>query len=130
MLSPQVYADIYSIQTPDSIPESIRVDAEELINVAAKIDNLILIDSRISDDRLEGYIYGSVSLPDIDTDCDTLSLFLETMQTHVAFYCNGPKCGRSGNAVMTALSCGYQNIYWFWGGFEEWQSKNYAFVKE
>ena len=106
------------------------MDAETVIEIAGSADTLVIIDSRISDDRRQGYIEGSISLPDENTDCDSLAIHLATTNTPVLFYCNGPKCGRSGNAVKIALSCGYGNIYWFRGGFEEWKAKNYPLIKE
>jgi len=38
-----------------------------------EIEALVLIDSRIRADRKEGYIEGSVSLPDIETTCEALA---------------------------------------------------------
>ena len=93
-------------------------------------DKLVIIDSRISDDRRQGYIEGSISLSDENTDCDSLSLYLQALKSPVIFYCNGPKCGRSARAVKIALACGYETVYWFRGGFEEWQAKNYPIIKE
>ena len=116
--------------TPDDIPGSTKVDAEQVIELAGTHDDLVIIDSRITDDRRQGYIEGSISLPDENTDCDALAIHLSGMQSAVLFYCNGPKCGRSGKAVNIALSCGYKNIYWFRGGFEEWKTKNYPYIKE
>ena len=40
------------------------------------------------------------------------------------------KCGRSAKAIVIALQCGYSNIYWFRGGFEEWLSKGYPYLQE
>jgi rhodanese-related sulfurtransferase len=130
LLATHVYAEDEKIKSPEYIPGSNKVDAEGVIELAGSIDELIIIDSRITDDRRQGYIEGSISLPDENTDCNTLAIHLETIQTPALFYCNGPKCGRSGKAVKIALSCGYKNIYWFRGGFEEWQAKDYPFLKE
>lgn len=124
------YAADSKIKSPEDIPGSLKVDAEHLIELAGSIDDLVIIDSRINADRHQGYIEGSISLPDTNTDCDSLSFYLKTTETPVLFYCNGPKCGRSGKAVKIALSCDYKKIYWFRGGFEEWKNKKYTFAKE
>ena len=123
------FADESKIRSPENIPGSILVDAEQVIDTAASIDNLVIIDSRISGDLRQGYIEDSISMPDIDTDCYSLSIHLKTKQSPVLFYCNGPKCGRSTNATRIALACGYKNIYWFRGGFEEWKEKDYPYIK-
>lgn len=115
---------------PEQIAGATRVSAEELIALVTEIPELVLIDSRISANRKHGYIEGSYSLPDTKTDCRSLSDYLPSPDTPVAFYCNGVKCGRSVTATRIALSCGYRNIYWFRGGFEEWKAKRFPYLKQ
>ncbi len=91
--------------------------------------DLLLIDSRIESDRMHGYIEGSVSLPDIETSCVALQKIAPSQKQALLFYCNGVKCGRSVRAVRIAELCGYDNLYWFRGGFEEWLSKGFPFLK-
>lgn len=129
LFSIQSYAYDGEIRSPDNIPGSTKVNAEQLIEIASTQEKLLIVDSRITDDRHQGYIEDSISLSDENTDCDSLATHLETKQTPVAFYCNGPKCGRSAKAVKTALACGYKKIFWFRGGFEEWKAKNYPLIK-
>ena len=115
--------------SPLTITGTLKVNAEELIELAGKTDDLIIIDSRIKSDRQQGYIEGSLSLPDSETSCATLSEILTHKKSPVVFYCNGPKCGRSAVAVKVAVLCGYSNTFWFRGGFEEWKIKKYPFMK-
>lgn len=117
------------IVSPQFIKGTVKVNAEKLIELVGEIDNLIIIDSRIKSDRQQGYIESSLSLPDNETSCATLSKILRHKKIPVAFYCNGPKCGRSAIAVKVAILCGYTNTFWFRGGFEEWKQKNYPFMK-
>ncbi|TDY04117.1 rhodanese-like domain-containing protein [Thiohalophilus thiocyanatoxydans] len=114
----------------EHIPGVNKVSAEELIELANQIPELLIIDSRIVSDRAHGYIEGSNSLPDTDTDCDSLAETIPDKTHPTLFYCNGPKCGRSANAVQIAKQCGYTNLHWFFGGFEEWQDKKYPYVKD
>lgn len=116
--------------SPDSIEGSVKVDAEGLIALAEKFQNLTIIDSRISSDRIQGHIEGSLSLPDEKTNCDALKQSVAVKTSPVVFYCNGPKCGRSAIAVKIAVSCGFENVFWFRGGFEEWKDKKYPYIKE
>jgi rhodanese-related sulfurtransferase len=115
--------------SPDEIKGSTKIDAESLIKLAAKQQNLVIIDSRIKSDRRQGYIAGSVSLPDTETDCFSLFQIINRKNTATVFYCNGPKCRRSDRAIAIASECGYTNLYWFRGGFEEWKNKNYLISK-
>ena len=124
------YAKGPKVPIPDEIPGVTRVDAEGVIGLTEKIPDLIVVDSRISGDRQQGYIEKSVSLPDTQTDCGSLKKIIPKKSSPTLFYCNGVKCGRSVVAVRIALTCGYTNIYWFRGGFEEWLAKHYPFVQD
>lgn len=115
--------------SPESIDGSTLIDAESLIQLALEHKDLVIIDSRIRSDRRQGYIDGSISLPDTETHCVSLMSIIPRKDTAAVFYCNGPKCRRSDRAVVTARDCGYSNIYWFRGGFEEWKSKSYLINK-
>lgn len=120
--------------TPDKAPEQIagvtRVGAEDLLSLVEREPKLVIIDSRIRMDRRQGYIEGSVSLPDTETNCATLQQSLGSRERPVLFYCNGVKCGRSGNASQIARQCGHTRIHWYRGGFEDWKQKNYPFLKQ
>lgn len=126
-ISATIHANVVS---PESISGTTRVSAEEFIELIGKIPNLTIIDSRIKADRKQGYVEGSVSLPDLETTCDTLSTAIKEKTAPTLFYCNGVKCGRSAKAIKVAVGCGYSKLYWFRGGFEEWLAKGYPYVQE
>ena len=115
--------------SPDSIEGATTIDAESLIELAGELDDLVIIDSRIHSDRRQGYIPGSASLPDTETDCSSLFRVIYRKNTPSVFYCNGPRCNRSDHAIKIAVECGYSNLYWFRGGFEEWMHKQYLIHK-
>lgn len=123
-------AESPKIVSPDTIEGSTRVDAEGLIELVDTTPNVTIIDSRIETDRAQGHIEGSVSLPDESTTCKSLEQVISIKDEPVLFYCNGPKCGRSAVAVRIARECGYSNIFWFRGGFEEWKQKKYPYIKD
>lgn len=117
------------IVSPAHIDGTTIVDAAGLIETATQIPELILIDSRIPADHREGFIEGSVSLPDNDTDCDSLAGIVPALTAPVLFYCNGIKCGRSATTAAIAVACGYTRVYWFRNGMEEWQEQEYPLVQ-
>ena len=117
-------------KSPESIEGTTKVSAEGFIELVDSVPDLIVIDSRIPGDRKQGYVEGSISLPDVETNCKTLASSIPSKKSAALFYCNGVKCGRSAKAVKIALSCGYNNIYWFRGGFEEWLAKGYPYLQE
>lgn len=115
--------------SPETIEGTQKIEAEGLIKLVNQNETQIIIDSRISSDRKLGYIPGSISLPDTETDCDSLARLIPQKSDPVVFYCNGPKCRRSDNAVEVAADCGYTTIYWFRGGIEAWRANNYPVKK-
>lgn len=121
-------------EAPQKIEGTVKVTAEQVFTLFDSTPGLVIVDSRLADGpssgRAQGFIEGSVSLPDIDTDCAALARVLPTKEVPALFYCNGPKCGRSVAAIGIARACGYSNLYWFRGGFKEWSEKGYPFLKE
>jgi rhodanese-related sulfurtransferase len=115
--------------SPEQIDGVNTVDAEGLIELATRSPDLVIIDSRIRSDRKDGFIEGSISLPDNETDCTTLAAHLPTLDTPALFYCNGVRCARSGHAAQIATDCGYRRIYWFRTGMEEWRKQQYPLVR-
>lgn len=116
---------VEKVEIPDKIPGTTLVDAEGVVRLATSLRKLIIIDARIEGDRRHGFIEGSVSLPDQKTNCTSLEKIIPRKDTPTLFYCNGVHCGRSVISSKIALKCGYTNLYWFRGGFEEWLSMNY-----
>lgn len=130
LVSSLFLSSAWATPSPESIEGTVKVSAEEFIDLVDKIPKLVIIDSRIPGDRKQGFVEGSLSLPDVDTTCDSLAKVISKKNAPSLFYCNGVKCGRSAKAIKIALSCGYTNIYWFRGGFEEWLEKGYPYLQE
>jgi rhodanese-related sulfurtransferase len=126
LLPPQLPADV-QLATLQGVT---TLDAESLITLARNNPDLIVIDSRVAKDRQIGFIEGSISLPNDQTSCKTLFKISKNKSQALAFYCNGINCGRSAKAVQIARQCGYKNLYWFQGGFEEWRLKEYPYLME
>jgi len=114
--------------SPEFIEGATILDASSVIETAAVLEELVVIDARIRGDRGHGYIDGSISLPDKETDCASLAPLIPYKNHPVLFYCNGPKCGRSARSSQIALACGYTRIFWFRGGIEEWMNEGFPLV--
>ena len=130
LIGPASAESLGKMEVPEAIPGVTTLDAEGLIGLVQNQPGLVLIDSRVPADRQQGYIQGSISLPDSQTACATLGDVLPGLETPVLFYCNGVKCGRSVIALQIARDCGYRDVYWFRGGFEEWKLKGYPFLQQ
>jgi len=115
---------------PEQIDGVTRVSAAGLLEEAQRNPRLVIVDSRIAMDRRQGYIEGSVSLPDTHTTCASLARIIPSKQHAALFYCNGVKCGRSVVALGIAKSCGYTRLYWYREGFEDWKDTGYPYLKQ
>ena len=119
-----------TVVAPDNVPGTTKVSAEGVVELVTHKTDVFIIDARIRMDRRQGYIEDSISLPDIETNCQSLASIIPDKHSHSLFYCNGPKCGRSVNAIKIAMQCGYDRLYWFRGGFEEWKENDFPYIKE
>jgi rhodanese-related sulfurtransferase len=119
-----------SVVVPEKIAGVRTVGAEQVIELLTSEHPPLLIDARIRQDREYGYIESSISLPDIETNCDSLKGVAPDNKRDLLFYCNGIQCGRSVVAIKVARSCGYHNLMWFRGGFAEWKQKGYQYIRQ
>lgn len=117
-------------EVPKNIFGAEIITAEGLLDKVLEHPELVIIDSRHKGDRAQGYIEASINLPDTDTDCNSLAKIISSYDTPAMFYCNGVKCERSANAIHKAVACGYKNIYWLRGGFNEWKAKGFPFLSK
>ena len=130
LAAPLGAAAVVKAEVPEVLPGVVTLDAEGLIELVQGLPGLVLIDSRVPADRHQGYIQGSINLPDSQTSCATLADLAADLDTPLLFYCNGVECGRSVHTAEIARGCGYRDIYWFRGGFKEWKRKGYPFLQQ
>lgn len=108
---------------PEEIDGIKRLDAEGTVQLILNEPELVIIDARKREEYAGGHIEGAISLLNTTMDREKLAAHVATPQTPVLFYCNGARCLRSSSAAKKALSWGYSNLYWFRGGWVEWQEK-------
>ena len=114
---------------PEQLEGTTRISAEELFDLLDEHDDLVVIDARKTSDRQQGYMEGSIGLPDTDTTEASLAKHIATKTTPVVFYCNGVKCGRSSKSAKLAVGLGYSKVFWFRGGWAEWVEKGLPVTK-
>ena len=115
---------------PMEIKGAKTVNADAVIELIQKTNNLVILDNRSPSDYEAGHIEGSVRL--IDTDITSEAAIVQHVKskdTPVLFYCNGLKCGRAANAVVKATEWGYQNVYYYALGLEEWKQRELPLVR-
>ena len=130
MLQPSLFAAETSpgkIFSPPA-PTAITIDSEHLIELYQSVPGLRIIDSRLREDHVLGYIEKSRSLPLSETSCESLAELTEDSEQALVFYCNGNGIDASTEAIHIASNCGYKRLFWLSGGFIEWQDRDYPYV--
>jgi len=108
---------------PEQLQGAIRIGAEDAAELIVNTPNLVVIDSRKDIEYSKGHIQGAISLLDTQMTLDLLSKHAPDKSAPVLFYCNGERCLRSSRAATKALEWGYETVYWFRGGWNEWVEK-------
>lgn len=109
---------------PDEIAGTTRVTAEQVVDLATRLPNLVIIDSRYREEYAKGHIEGAVNLVGTEMTRADLARVAPGHDTPLLFYCNGERCLRSAAAARKAVEWGYRRIYWFRAGWQEWLAKH------
>ena len=119
-----------NLEAPESLAIAITIDAENLIELYQSVTDLKIIDSRYREDYTQGYIETAYNLPLAKTDCGSLAKLAQSRDQVMVFYCNGNQADASIGALQIAAACGYKRLFWFRGGFVEWEDKDYPYLIE
>jgi rhodanese-related sulfurtransferase/ABC-type phosphate/phosphonate transport system substrate-binding protein len=116
--------------TPAQLPGATLVNASQVAALQAK--GVPVIDVRLVKEYHEKHIRGAVSIPygekslkDVAFDPavdDWAGPQKLEKDRPVIFHCNGAECWKSYKAAQVALSRGFTQVYWFRGGFPEWEA--------
>jgi rhodanese-related sulfurtransferase len=114
--------------TPSQLNGATIVTADDVAALQQK--GVPVIDVRLVKEYHEKHIRGAVSIPygekslkDVAFDPamdDWAGPAQLDKDKPVIFHCNGAECWKSYKAAKVALSRGFKTVYWFRGGFPEW----------
>lgn len=116
--------------TPSQLPGATLVNASQVAALQQK--GVPIIDVRLVKEYHEKHIKGAVSIPYGEKSLKDVAFDpavdnwagpekLEKDRP-VIFHCNGAECWKSYKAAQVALSKGFTQVYWFRGGFPEWEA--------
>lgn len=125
-----LYSVAAQADAPLEISGATTVDAEQIIGLFDTHTDLMIVDSRKASDYSAGHIEGAVLLTNTEMDEQKTASVIPSKDHPVVFYCNGIKCGRAADAVEKALGFGYNKIYYYAKGMEEWNSLSMPVVTE
>ncbi len=126
--SPTVSAN----ETPPELAGATIATAEQ---VKRMLDSgVLVVDTRVGNEFAESHIKGAINIPykersrkarDFEAAQDSFNLakLPPDKGRPIVFYCNSGDCWKSYKASTVALRAGYKQVYWFRGGYPEWQKK-------
>lgn len=126
------YVSTLGYFTPRQLPGATVVTADEVSALVKK--GATLYDTRTVEEYGAKHIQGAKLLPyveksrkevgfDVRQDQFDLSKAVQDKNAPVIFACNGAECWKSYKASEAAIKAGYQQVYWFRGGYPEWSLK-------
>ena len=122
---------IAAAQVPDA-PMEIKgaktVNADMIITLIENEKGLIIIDNRRVEDFKAGHIEGAKRILDTDLTIEKLAELVPQKTLPVLFYCNGLKCGRAAKAVELAVAQGYNKVFYYALGMDEWKKQSLPLV--
>ena len=120
--------------TPSQLPGVTMVTASEVVALQQK--GVPIIDVRLAKEYHEKHVRGAQSIPYAEKSLKDVAFDPALDEwagpekidkaKPVIFHCNGAECWKSYKAAKVALSKGFTTIYWFRGGFPEWESSGLA----
>lgn len=125
-------AQAAKIDTPQSLAGVTVVDAAQVQELMRS--GVTVYDVRVAAEFAEKHIKGAKSLPykeksakvpDFDKQQDRFALEKLPADKNTPFvvYCNSGDCWKSYKAAKVAVEAGHRRVYWFRGGFPEWNGK-------
>jgi rhodanese-related sulfurtransferase len=120
--------------TPSQLPGVTIVTASEVLALQQK--GVPVVDVRIIKEYHEKHIRGAISIPYGEKSLKDVAFDpamdewagpekLDKNQP-VIFHCNGAECWKSYKAAKVAIAKGFKSVYWFRGGFPEWETSGLA----
>jgi len=115
---------------PESMPGTIIVSAEDVIEMVLANSELVVIDSRKKTEYIKGHIEGAINILNTELVLEDLEFIVPDRTTALLFYCNGVRCLRSSDSITKVVGWGYTNLFWFRGGWKEWTEKRLPVVTD
>ena len=116
------YADTNTIGTASGITGVKQVNGEEIIKLADNDEDMVTFDSRSAAQRKKGSLTWSEPFNAKTLTPELLSEKVAENTTAIVFY-GEPNSQDAAQGAKFAVKSGYENVYWFKGGWDEWKQK-------
>jgi len=122
------YAKFMTLKGELSVERTIKVDVAEVKALLAR--GVTFIDVRAPLTYDIGHLPKAVNLSLLTALSKESLAKVVGKADEVAFYCQGRNCTHAAYASAKAIAWGYTRVYYFAGGFLEWDDEGYPLVIE
>lgn len=105
------------------LPEGVEINTDELLAIMTADAPYLLVDTRPARRFLASTIPSSINAYPGDGADTVLDVLPEDKSQLVIFYCGGPTCPYTGQAVDIAMEAGYTNVKGYQDGAPTWKKK-------
>jgi rhodanese-related sulfurtransferase len=125
---------LYNLFSKNSIPllnDLIEIEPEKNISITQtyslyKEGRAVFIDTRTEEEYTISHIKNAINVP-AHSSMEELILFKEKYPADqlIITYCDGIECSSSKRLAAILTQIGFKNVLLFYGGWQEWQEKDY-----
>ena len=116
-------ANAFAQESPLTVDGATTIDAHEAKTLHDR--GVSFVDVRTPELWEAGHIPGANYLELFGSFDEVRLLEVAAKDEEVVIYCAGPSCKRSSKGCAKAVAWGFQKVYYFRGGFPEWQAAGY-----
>jgi rhodanese-related sulfurtransferase len=116
-------------EAPPLLEGTIKISAEELLDLKAEFADLVILDTRPVDAANTLNIEGAVTVAEQTLSAHTLTTLTKDKFTPLVIFGADAHSIHGYKAARQAVTLGYTYVFWFRGGFQEWLDKGMPVVK-
>ena len=109
---------------PLNIKSGSHISLDQVLQLFSH-EKALFIDTRYTDEYKKSHIIGALNLP-LDASREEIAVFCESISKEqvIVVYCSGPECNSSRRLGGYLTFLGFEKVYIYLNGFEEWEAKN------
>ena len=116
-------------EAPPLLEGTIKISAEELLDIKAEFEDVVILDARPDDNSDSLSIEGAVTVADRSYSPHTFAALTKDKFTPLVIFGADAHSIHSYKAARQAVALGYTYVFWFRGGLQEWLDKGMPVVK-
>jgi len=119
--------DASAVEAPESHPIA-EISLQDAIKLF-QAGGAIFIDTRSAEKYREGHISGALSFSIEEQELDEFAVLNLDYTQKIVTYCDGEVCSQSIDLALFLEEIGYYDVYYFLGGWQEWEAANYPIIR-